>query len=218
MRSQGSPGLESDVKLRSRRRLVSLTLLGVVAVTILAAGSILATVTGTFEGLGTHRQSARTTSTPTPGAPAPMVAPPTEPIPPGQVAVKLPLPSDDHLAVAGTVSPGDYITVKAILSTGLFGSKDPTSVTRLVFDGVQVIRVDRPEPDSPKQGSLVVWMWACDVRYIAWLAHNAELTYTLLAFAPNYQTLVGSDVQRGCDPSAALPAAVDARWKISGPA
>jgi len=210
--------LEREDRHRSHLRPLSRAGLVAVVVTLLAVGTVLAGVTGTFVGLGSHRQNVHFAPNQPPGGQRQIVAAPTEVIRPGQVAAKLPLAADDHLGVAGTVTAGDYVVVIAMVSTELFGSKDPVVVTRSVFTGIEVIRVSRPEPDSRIEGALIVWMWDCDVRYLAWLTHHAELRYTLMSFAPSYSTLIGSDVQPGCDPNSALPAAVDVRWHISNSA
>ena len=118
------------------------------------------------------------------------------PIPPGFVAFTI--PAGEQQAVAGYIQAGDYITIQATASTGVFPSSGAArSVVRTVFNNVHVIRIGpnaggvAPAQGAAAQGSapstgvsssLTVVMSACDAEYMSWLLGNTQLRYELESF------------------------------------
>jgi pilus assembly protein CpaB len=108
------------------------------------------------------------------------------PIPQGWQAVTI--PAGEIQAVAGYISPGDVIDIEATANESVFNPAlaNPPQVTRVVFQGVHVIKLGPATTQGVKSGpvlgvtsSLTVLMTPCDAPYLTWLLANTSIRYSL---------------------------------------
>jgi Flp pilus assembly protein CpaB len=168
-------------------------------------------------------------------------APAYLPIPKGWVA--LTVPTGEQVGVAGHITLGDYITVIASGSLGLFpkpGAKvgSPTAtgnVSKTVFFDVRIIGLGPATANvqpaagaasvggtQPQSGgitsSLTIEMTQCDAEFFTWFLNNMQVKYTLKSFA-DYATTPPSAPDATCvDVLAAhgvSPKQVESRYHFS---
>ncbi|HXC79732.1 MAG TPA: Flp pilus assembly protein CpaB [Candidatus Acidoferrum sp.] len=97
------------------------------------------------------------------------------PIPSGYVA--LAIPTSEQQGVAGSIQPGDFITVIATITSGA------KVATQTVFTNIHVILVGEDSGGGTTTAatatSLTVVVTQCEAEYITWFLSYASLKYTL---------------------------------------
>jgi Flp pilus assembly protein CpaB len=130
-------------------------------------------------------------------------APAYLPLASGYVAMTI--PTGEQQGVAGHISVGDYFTVIALGSTGIFlkgnaaAAAIPKSVSKTVFTNVHVIGLGPATAGVQSAGgsgsagagtgattgitsSLTIELTQCDAEYFTWLLTNMTLRYTVESF------------------------------------
>ncbi|HUZ89206.1 MAG TPA: Flp pilus assembly protein CpaB [Candidatus Acidoferrales bacterium] len=109
------------------------------------------------------------------------------PIPPGFVAKTI--PTSEIQGVAGFIQPGDYISIIAVVTSGLQN-------TRTIYTNVPVIEVGpstgsispagsaspAPKASGGVSSSLTVVVTECQAEYLTWFQQYEAVTYTLESF------------------------------------